>query len=159
MTSYRLLAYGVVLGLSISGCGRNEADKSALEYETEQAELSVLAPVNPPEFHSLAATANIDDNFASTIECANPALGGPSCAPVSQAPTNVAEPITTVETRLVEPGSTDLEQNILTEPVNPDDEAIVRDALFTLGEERCESDSESEVECPPESQPSGQVQF
>lgn len=158
MNSYRLLVCGVILGLSISGCGRDDADKSALGHETEQAELSALATGHSAEFHSLAATANIDDSFAST-ECANTALGGSSCAPVSQAPTNVAEPITTVETRLIEPRLPEGDQNILTEPVNPEDEAIIRDALFTLGEERCVPDSESGVECPAEAEPSGQVQF
>lgn len=158
MNSYRLLACGIVLGLSITGCGRDGADKNVSGQEAAPAEQSVLAPGSSAEFHSLAATANIDNSFASA-ECANPQAGSPACAPVPQAATNVAEPMTTVETRLSEPGPSDDEQNILTEPVSPEDEAIIRDALFTLGEERCVPDSESGVECPAEPQPSGQVQF
>lgn len=159
MNSYRLLACGVVLGLSISGCGKESADKNVIGQEAAPAEQSVLAPGNSAEFHSLAATANIDDSFASA-ECANPVAGGSACAPVPQSSTNVAEPMTTVETRLAEPSPpSDVEQNVLTEPVNPEDEAIIRDALFTLGKEPCVPDSESGVECPTEPQPSGQVQF
>lgn len=146
MNIFRLLACGVVLGLSISGCGRDSADKSA------------LAPGNSAEFHSLAATSNIDDDLASP-ECFNTASDGSSCAPVARAPSNVAEPITTVETRVSEPGLPEADQDLLTEPVSPEDEAIVQDALYTLGEQRCTSDSESGVECPAKPEPAGQLQF
>lgn len=159
MNSYRLLACGVVLGLAIAGCGTENADKNVMGQETAPAEQSVLAPGNSAEFHSLAATANIDNSFASA-DCANTGAGSSTCAPVPQASANIAEPMTTVETRLADPIPSDTEQNILTEPVSPEDEAIIRDALFTLGEERCVPDSASGVECPAdEPQPNGQVQF
>ena len=158
MNIFRLLACGIVLGLAMSGCGRDSADKSVSGHEAEQAELSALAPGNSAEFHSLATTSNIDSSFASA-ECVNTRSEGSSCASIARAPSNIAEPITTVETRVSESGIPEAAQDLLTEPVSPEDEAIVRDALYTLGEERCTSDSESGVECSAQPEPTEQLQF
>ncbi|QJD59458.1 hypothetical protein HG264_11345 [Pseudomonas sp. gcc21] len=146
MNMIRLLAYGVVLGLSVSGCGNGGADQSVLGDEAEQAELSALND-STVGFDSLASTQNIDASFAST--------DGASIRP----PDAVAEPITTVETRLAEPAIPEAGQNIAVEPIKPEDEAIVRDALYTLGEDRCTAEAESKVECPAKPEPGDQIKF
>ncbi|QIB49964.1 hypothetical protein [Pseudomonas sp. OIL-1] len=155
MKIIRLLAYGVVLGLSVSGCGKSGADKSVLGYEAKQAELGEHVTDSSAEFDSLAATQNIDVSFASgpcTTE-------GCTDAAAAKVPAVIAEPIPTVDTRPAEPVVPEADQKLALEPVNPEEEAIVRDALYTLGDERCAADGESGPECPAKPEPGDQLKF
>ena len=147
MNIFRLLCLGVACGFAVSGCSESGADTAVLGHAPSQVALV-------PQFDSLAATANIDSGFASA-QCPS---ASPECTAAPQATAQV-EPLSRLETRMAEPVAPTVEQNILTESVNAEEDAIVRDALYTLDAERCEPDPESGIDCSAAPEPSDQVKF
>lgn len=153
MKIFRLLCLGVACGIAVSGCSESGADALVPGHAKHDGEVALV--MHATQFDSLAATANIDTGFAST-PCAGSEAQGCAAAPQVPAP---VEPLSRLDTRMPEPVTSAVEQNILTEPASAEDSAIVRDALYTLDAERCEPDPESGIDCSSAPEPSDQVKF